>query len=124
MELFQASGWSQSDLMRLTGMTRGGVNGLVTGPTNPSEATLKLLELLMLKEGKTIPGAEKHPELQEQGQRLEDREILPKLVEIRKISPKHYRIAKTIIDGLHQDIKSDVDSAASNLLKKATKPKL
>ncbi len=56
IELFQASGWSQAETARRMDMTRGGINGIVTGPTVPSPGTVRFLEMLLLEAGAPVPG--------------------------------------------------------------------
>jgi transcriptional regulator with XRE-family HTH domain len=41
-ELFKKSGWSQAETARRLDLTRGGVNGIITGPAVPSKAAIKL----------------------------------------------------------------------------------
>jgi transcriptional regulator with XRE-family HTH domain len=50
IDLVTASGLSQADIARLINMTRGGVNGIVTGESVPSIATVQLLKLALLAE--------------------------------------------------------------------------
>ena len=50
IELFRRTGWTQAELARKLEMTRGGVNGIVTGPTIPSAAALQFLRLTLLAE--------------------------------------------------------------------------
>ena len=47
LNLFEASGWSQAEVARKLEMTRGGINGIVTGETVPSVATVKLFRLIL-----------------------------------------------------------------------------
>jgi transcriptional regulator with XRE-family HTH domain len=50
ISLFKASGWTQAEVARQLELTRGGVNGIITGSTVPSQATLKLFKLILLAE--------------------------------------------------------------------------
>ena len=50
IELFRRSGWSQAELARKLEMTRGGVNGYITGPTIPSATALRLFRLTLMGE--------------------------------------------------------------------------
>ncbi len=52
IELFSASGWSQAEVARRLEMTRGGVNGIVTGDSVPSAAAVKLFEMILSSEGR------------------------------------------------------------------------
>jgi hypothetical protein len=47
IELYEKSGWSQAEVARQLELTRGGVNGIITGPTIPSLATVKLFQLIL-----------------------------------------------------------------------------
>jgi transcriptional regulator with XRE-family HTH domain len=47
IELFEASGWSQAELGRRIDMTRGGVNGIITGDAVPSMAAVRLFRLVL-----------------------------------------------------------------------------
>lgn len=50
LALFAASGWTQAEAARRLELTRGGFNGLVSGQTTPSPATVKLFKLVLLHE--------------------------------------------------------------------------
>src|ERR1041384_3086076 len=47
IQLYERSGWSQAEVARQLELTRGGVNGIITGPTVPSLATVKLFRLIL-----------------------------------------------------------------------------
>jgi transcriptional regulator with XRE-family HTH domain len=47
IELYKASGWNQAEVARQLELTRGGVNGIITGGTIPSLATVKLFRLIL-----------------------------------------------------------------------------
>ncbi|HUR46267.1 MAG TPA: helix-turn-helix transcriptional regulator [Candidatus Saccharimonadales bacterium] len=47
IDLYEQSGWSQAEVARQLELTRGGVNGIITGPTVPSLATVKLFQLIL-----------------------------------------------------------------------------
>jgi hypothetical protein len=47
IELYRTSGWTQAEAARQLELTRGGVNGIITGPTVPSLATVKLFRLIL-----------------------------------------------------------------------------
>src|SRR5437764_11309915 len=47
IQLFKVSGWTQAEVARQLELTRGGVNGIITGPTVPSLATVKLFQLIL-----------------------------------------------------------------------------
>ncbi len=57
IELFEASGWTQAEAARQLGISRGGVNGIVTGETIPSEITMRLFRLIMISEKPEVIGA-------------------------------------------------------------------
>lgn len=78
-DLFKTSGWTQAEAARHLEMTRGGLNGILNGRSNPSPSTLKLLRILVrqqdeefasdssnqsqedqVKEGPTLSGWEDH----------------------------------------------------------------
>src|SRR5437764_13403215 len=48
LQLFESSGWTQAEVARQLELTRGGVNGIITGRTVPSHATVKLFKLILL----------------------------------------------------------------------------
>jgi transcriptional regulator with XRE-family HTH domain len=49
-ELFKASGWSQAEVARHLELTRGGVNGIITGDTEPSPALVKLFKYVLMSQ--------------------------------------------------------------------------
>lgn len=51
IELFNRSGWSQAEAARHLEMTRGGLNGIVSGDTIPSPATMKLFRYILSDQG-------------------------------------------------------------------------
>jgi DNA-binding XRE family transcriptional regulator len=55
IEYYKKSGWTQAEAARQLELTRGGVNGIITGPTVPSLATVKLFKLLL--ESQAEPGS-------------------------------------------------------------------
>jgi DNA-binding XRE family transcriptional regulator len=55
IEYYKKSGWTQAEAARQLELTRGGVNGIITGQTVPSLATVKLFKLLL--ESQAEPGA-------------------------------------------------------------------
>lgn len=65
IELAKASGWSQAEIARQLELTRGGVNGIITGTKEPSKAMVRLLYLVLMSEKPQIFKA--HPELKEPG---------------------------------------------------------
>ena len=67
IELFRRTGWTQAELARKLEMTRGGVNGIVTGPTIPSAAALQFLRLTLLAERPQALGLQSFRLLSRQG---------------------------------------------------------
>ncbi len=60
ISLFDASGWNQSELARRLGLTRGGVNKIVSGTGFPSESTVRHLELILSAGPAPLVGREAH----------------------------------------------------------------
>ncbi len=107
--------------------TRGGINGIITGETQPDPSSVKLLEMLLLSEGKFSVDVLHESSPPYAQPRIPDIASLSgKLAEINEYSPEKFQAAKTVIEAIHKEVnyKSKPDQAASNLLKKATKPKL
>lgn len=50
MRLLEASGWSQAEAARQLGMTRGGVNQIVSGRNEPSAQTVRLFKMILAGE--------------------------------------------------------------------------
>lgn len=50
IQLFEASGWNQAECARRLRLTRGGLNGIITGDTTPHEATILLFRMILEKE--------------------------------------------------------------------------
>lgn len=55
IDLYKKSGWSQAEAARQLELTRGGVNGIITGQTVPSLATVKLFRLILESHGGSRP---------------------------------------------------------------------
>lgn len=77
IELYRQSGWTQAEAARQLELTRGGVNGLITGPTVPSLATVKLFRLIL--ESRAESG--KTPAVENQGNAWAE----PLLADLRRL---------------------------------------
>lgn len=107
--MFESTGWSQAEAARRMDMTRGGINGIITGPTIPSAASVKLLEMLLVDHG--VPLSRKSVG---KTARLHVEEILArhagaeeladKLNEIHQRDPKMFKAAKAMIESFHQQV--------------------
>jgi len=86
INLFKASGWTQAEVARQLELTRGGVNGIITGSTVPSQATLKLFKLILLAEK---PEAMKASERSLAIRRTEKLWLRELIAEMRRVSPSH-----------------------------------
>jgi transcriptional regulator with XRE-family HTH domain len=110
IELFKASGWTQAETARRMDMTRGGVNGVVTGPNAPSAASVHFLEMLMLQEGIRVPGRDRS---EVPGGKPEEssaycgaaEELTSKLREINERAPNKFEAVKMIINSFHSQLK-------------------
>lgn len=81
-------------------MTRGGINGIVTGPTVPSAGAVKLLEMLAMESGvKTVPASEP-----KRSEARDPDDLAIKLQEIHDHDPSTYSVARTMIESLHSQI--------------------
>jgi len=85
LELFKASGWTQAEVARQLELTRGGVNGIITGRTVPSHATLKLFKLILLSQKPEAVSAARPASVQ-QAEEYWLRELLE---EVRRVTPAH-----------------------------------
>jgi transcriptional regulator with XRE-family HTH domain len=112
IELYEASGWSQAEIARRMDMTRGGINGIITGPTNPTAGTVKYLELILLEAGKSIPSKElestarAHIAEIEKGN-SESAALALKLNDLHRLSKDKFLAAKTLIESMHYQISYD-----------------
>ena len=50
LELWKRTGWTQAELARRLELSRGGINGIITGTTVPSAGLVKLLQLVIFTE--------------------------------------------------------------------------
>jgi transcriptional regulator with XRE-family HTH domain len=50
IELAKLSGWSQAEIGRKLDLSRGGVNGIITGEENPSMALVRLFQFVLNSE--------------------------------------------------------------------------
>jgi transcriptional regulator with XRE-family HTH domain len=123
IELYNASGWKQAELARRMDKTRGGINGIITGDTSPDPSSVKMLEMLMLQAGKTIPGkdlaetAKLH--VAEIEARNNEADVLKlKLSEIQERAPEKFKAAKTMIESLHSQINYRTKKVSSDRAKK------
>jgi hypothetical protein len=86
IELFQSSGWTQAEVARQLELTRGGVNGIITGCTVPSQATVKLFKLILLSEKPEAVSAAARPTSLQYAEEYWLRELIE---EMRRVSPAH-----------------------------------
>src|SRR5882762_6848394 len=83
IELFQSSGWTQAEVARQLELTRGGVNGIITGRTVPSQATVKLFKLILLSEKPEAVSAAARPTSLQYAEEYWLRELIE---EMRRVS--------------------------------------
>jgi len=90
-------------------MTRGGINGIVTGSTTPSAGAVKLLEMLVMDSGVKLQISGKEVTARQHGLEINSRhagadELAAKLNEIHQRDPKVFKSAKTMIESLHAQV--------------------
>jgi transcriptional regulator with XRE-family HTH domain len=85
LQLFKASGWTQAEVARQLELTRGGVNGIITGRTVPSHATLKLFKLILLAEKPEAIRAARPASVQQ----AEESWLRELLEQVRRVAPAH-----------------------------------
>lgn len=98
IELFHASGWSQAETARRMDMTRGGINGIVTGPTVPSPGTVRFLEMLLLEAGAPVPGR------LGAARRAPVAELAAMLEAIHARNARKFGSAKRVIESLYREV--------------------
>lgn len=86
IQLFKLSGWTQAEVARQLELTRGGVNGIITGRTIPSHATVKLFRLILMSEKPEVMSAAARPATLQYAEELWLRELL---AEMRRVAPAH-----------------------------------
>src|SRR5258706_6867330 len=86
IELFQSCRWTQAEVARQLELTRGGVNGIVTGRTVPSQATVKLFKLILLSEKPEAVSAAAKPASLQYAEEYWVRELTE---EMRRVAPAH-----------------------------------
>jgi len=93
IELLKGSGWSQAEAARMLEMTRGGLNGIVTGNTIPSPATLKLFRLLLAERNAGAHGLELREQSPAYGRPAADPETVAHLLdELSKLQTQMKRV--------------------------------
>ena len=86
IQLFKLSGWTQAEVARQLELTRGGVNGIITGRTVPSHATVKLFRLILMSEKPEVMSAAARPVTLQYAEESWLRELLE---EMRRVAPAH-----------------------------------
>ena len=114
ISLLKSSGWSQAEAARRLDLTRGGLNGIVTGPTKPSSTLLKLFRLLLQIDGAGGTKPQENPpasgvsELQAELQRLDEqvaavKRAAAKLVpKVSSIETARDQIADAVTEGAQE----------------------
>lgn len=82
--LFESSGWTQAEVARQLELTRGGVNGIITGRTVPSHATVKLFKLILLSQQPEAISAAARPA---SVQHAEESWVRDLLEQMRRVAP-------------------------------------
>jgi transcriptional regulator with XRE-family HTH domain len=126
MELFNASGWTQAETARRMELTRGGINGIVTGPTTPSPGTVRFLELLMLEAGLPVPGrtvglAANRLAHVPRTMPAPVAELAGRLNEIHALHPRKFGAIETMIESIHHEVKMPPATVVSSGTKPARK---
>jgi transcriptional regulator with XRE-family HTH domain len=126
IELFERSGWSQAEVARQLEMTRGGVNGIITGDANVSISVLRHFEMVLQSNGlKDAPQGTPALSI------FEVRRELGRLIEVNR--QMHHRqedlqikCGSNGVEGLESDknIKGAAISGAAQLVTKAAIEKL
>ena len=86
LELFESSAWTQAEVARQLELTRGGVNGIITGRTVPSNATVKLFKLILLSQQPEVISAAARPASVQFAEESWVRELME---EMRRVAPAH-----------------------------------
>ena len=86
IQLFKLSGWTQAEVARQLELTRGGVNGIISGRTVPSHATVKLFRLILMSETPEVMSAAARPASLQYAEESWLRELLE---EMRRVAPAH-----------------------------------
>jgi transcriptional regulator with XRE-family HTH domain len=89
IRLFRESGWKQAEIARQLEMTRGGVNGIITGKTVPSHATLKLFQLLLLAKKPEVMAAHKSDRKVKEALPRREEWAEDLLEALRQVTPRH-----------------------------------
>lgn len=97
LELFQSSGWTQAEVARQLELTRGGVNGIITGRTVPSNATVKLFKLILLSQQPEAMSAAARPASVQYAEEAWVRELME---EMRRVAPAHRPRLVTALKGV------------------------
>src|ERR1700744_6528874 len=109
MHTMEELGYRAADVARFLNITHGAVSQYLSGRTNPSETVLGLFRRVV-DEKKGGTAARETGDVKEQ---LED---------LRRLAPADFKVAKTLIDGLHKKLPTAVNSkagaAAGRMLKK------
>lgn len=105
-------------------MTRGGINGIITGPTVPSAGAVKLLEMLVMENGGTLAGPQTETTARQHVAEIEARfsgaeELTNKLNEIHQRDPKLFDSAKTMIESFHLQVTSYKSKPSSKVQRAA-----
>jgi len=108
--LFELSGWSQAEAARQLHLTRGGVNGIITGKASVSASTVELLRLKVALLGKPLDTA------------MQMRDSVPRCPDpastdldwLKRNDPKSYESAKVVIHSLRESSVKGVSSTVAS----------
>lgn len=107
--LFELSGWSQAEAGRQLHLTRGGVNGIITGKASVSAGVVELMRLKVSLLGKRLDTV------------MQMRPVAPTdpadadLDWLKRHDPKRYESAKVVIQSLRESAIKGVSSTVASV---------
>jgi transcriptional regulator with XRE-family HTH domain len=113
--LAERSKWSQSEIARKLNMTRGGVNGIVTGEKIPGPRLVELFRVKLAADRPELPAS--HPPPLAGSARESDQpemlEAMDRLREIQANAPKEFKTLQEMIVIMHEGVKASARRKAS-----------
>ena len=106
--LAERSKWSQSEIARKLNMTRGGVNGIVTGEKIPGPRLVELFRVKLAADRPELPPSYP-PHLAESAREPDEPEMLEAVNRLREIlanAPKKFKALQDIILIMHEGAKA------------------
>lgn len=110
LALYNASGWSQTELARQLFTTQATVSRYLSGAVPVPASAVRLLKLTLASENPAALNAVEKPKTSHASHTDEVQEMAEKMGDIKRADPQAYKAAKLVIDSMHEQATKEAPS--------------